>query len=59
MTTPAHKDPRFNIARTISKALKRRKTLYATGAYIVNDKSWVDVTMDGRLYRVSVELVEE
>lgn len=50
----------FSIARTCGKALRNRKTLYASEAmchdqFHGDDKAWVEVTMDGIRYKVTVE----
>lgn len=55
--------PAFDIARTCAKALRKRKTLYATnaicqGLYHGDDKAWITVTMNGRRYKVTVEQVD-
>ena len=49
----------FNIARTVSKALKRRSTLYATGAICEGDTAYVMVTMNGRRFKVLVSEIED
>ena len=55
----------YNIAVTCAKALQKRKTLYATGACreartldTNRDRAWVDVTINGYLYRVTVENID-
>jgi hypothetical protein len=54
----ASQDPRYDIARTASKALKRRKTLDATGVLIINGAGVVRVTMNGRRYTLTVEVTD-
>lgn len=51
-------DLRYSIARTASKALKRRTTMYATGPTIEGNAAKVMVTMDGRRYELTVKEVE-
>lgn len=55
--------PAFDIARTCAKALRKRRTLYASeacaqGLLHGDDKAWIDVTMNGIRYRVTVEQTE-
>lgn len=50
----------YNIARTCSKGLKKRKTLYATGPIVDGETAYVQVTTaDGRLYRVTVKCMDD
>lgn len=65
------KNPLLDIAYTCAKALRRRKTLYATGPVLCGrnssragnqdtTKTWsmIYVTMDGIQYKVTVEEVK-
>lgn len=52
--------PAYDIARTCAKALRKRSSLYASeamahGLYHGDDKAWIEVTMNGVRYKVSVE----
>lgn len=51
--------PTFDIGYTVTRALKRRKTLYTTGPMAGADGSaFAIVTMLGRIYKITIEEVD-
>jgi len=52
-------DESFNLARSLQKALSRRKTLYAHPPIVDENVAWFAVTKSGRRYSVRVMEIED